>query len=321
MEYEEKNNKSYYKDKEFANEAVDQLVKVGVLEKVKKCKCVNPLTVAVNKKGKRRLCLDLSRKVNECAKAPKFKIRSLKEVANLVEKGDYGFSFDLSSFYHQIPIHPDYRGYLGLAVEREDGHKDYYVFKQLPFGLNDAARVVTKLLRGPLERWRSWGARTAEVHIDNGIVFAKGKEVTRQLSERVRGDLQELGLLISEDKCSWGARRKIEWVGFLWDTEQFKLFLTEDKIGRVKKVVAEMLEKRGQLVEIKEVASVCGLLTSLRPAMGDIVRLRSRFMLQMVAAAEQKFGWKARVVLDEQSLEELRFWGTTWPSSAVTASG
>ena len=114
---------------------------------------------------------------------------------------------------------------------------------------------------------------------------------------------------ISEDKCSWGARRKLEWVGFEWDTEVFKLFLTEDKIGRVKKVVAEMLEKRGQLVEIKEVASVCGLLTSLRPAMGDIVRLRSRFMLQMVAAAEQKFGWKARVVLDEQSLEELRFWG------------
>ena len=198
LEYQEKNNKSYYKDKEFANEAVDQLVKVGVLEKVKKCKCVNPLMVAINKKGKRRLCLDLSRKVKECAKAPKFRIRSLKEVANLVEKGDCGFSFDLRSFYHQIPIHPDYRGYLGLAVEREGGHEDFYVFRQLLFGFNNAARVVTKLLRGPFDRRRSWGARTAEVHIDDGIVFAKGKEFTRQLSEGVRGDLQKLGLLISE---------------------------------------------------------------------------------------------------------------------------
>ena len=95
---------------------MDQLVKVGVLEKVK---CVSPLSVAINRKGKKRLCFDLSRSVNK--------------------------------FYHQISIHPDYRGYLGLAVEREDGHKDFYVFKQLPFGLNDAARVVTKLLRGPLE--------------------------------------------------------------------------------------------------------------------------------------------------------------------------
>ena len=62
LEYEEKNNKSYYAEKVFATEAVDQLVKVGVLEKVKKCKCVNPLTVAINKKGKKRLYLDLSRR-------------------------------------------------------------------------------------------------------------------------------------------------------------------------------------------------------------------------------------------------------------------
>ena len=68
----------------------------------------------------------------------------------LVEEDDYGFSFDFCSFYHQIPIHKDFRGFLGLAVEREDGSKGYFIFKQLPFGLNDAARGVAKLLLGPL---------------------------------------------------------------------------------------------------------------------------------------------------------------------------
>ena len=308
LEYEERNNKSYYKHQEFANKAVDELVKVGVVEKVEGCKCVNPLTVAENKKGKKRLCLDLSRKVNKFAKAPKFKIRSLKEVANLVEKDDYGFSFDLRSFYHQIPIHKDFRGYLGLAVEREDGSKEYYVFRQLPFGLNDAARCVTKLLRGPLEMWRSWGARTAEIHIDDGIIFAKGKAFALQLSRKVRQDLQCRGLLISEDKCSWGARRKLEWVGFVWDTKEFKLFITEEKVARVVKVVEELLEKKCRAVPIKEVASFCGLMTSLRPALGDIARLRTRSMLQMVAEAEQRYGWGATVVLDSRSVQELLFW-------------
>ena len=128
--------------------------------------------------------------------------------------------------------------------------------------------------------WRGGGvggqARTAEVHIDDGIVFADGREFTRQLSRRVREDLQKLGLLISEDKCSWGARRELEWVGFKWNTEVFKLILTEDKIDRVKKAVGEMLVKKGKLVTIKEVASVCGLWTSLRLALGDIARLRTR---------------------------------------------
>ena len=126
--------------------------------------------MAINRKGKKRLCFNLSRSVNK--------------------------------FYHQISIHPDYRGYLGLAVEREEGHKDFYVFRRLLFGLNDlqrpsaifndlqqpsttfgfndATRCVTKLLRGSLERGRSWGDRTAEVHTEDGIVFAEGSEYTRQ---------------------------------------------------------------------------------------------------------------------------------------------
>ena len=42
----------------------------------------------------------------------------------------------------------------------------------------------------------------------------------------------------------------------------FKLFITKDKVEKVKKVVGELLEKRGRKVAIKEIA--CGLMTSLR---------------------------------------------------------
>ena len=49
-----------------------------------------------------------------------------------------------------------------------------------------------------------------------GIV--KGKEVAIWASERVRKDLKKYGLLVSEDKSEWGARREIVWTGFVWDT-------------------------------------------------------------------------------------------------------
>ena len=86
------------------------------------------------------------------------------------------------------------------------------------------------MLKNPLERWRSWGARTAEVHIDDGVVFIPGKEKALQLSRKVRQDLKDYRLLISEDKCAWGARRKIRWIGFMWDTEKFMMYALEDKI-------------------------------------------------------------------------------------------
>ena len=64
-----------------------------VAKKVEKhqCRFISPLTVAVNKLGKKRLCIDLSRGLNKYKRTIKFNIRSHKEVTEIVEKGDYGF--------------------------------------------------------------------------------------------------------------------------------------------------------------------------------------------------------------------------------------
>ena len=70
--------------------------------------CVNPLTVAVNARGKRRLCIDLSRCVNKVIKAPKFKIESTIAALQVIEKGDYCFSFDLKSAYLQVKLNNNF---------------------------------------------------------------------------------------------------------------------------------------------------------------------------------------------------------------------
>ena len=73
--YEEANNKSYMREKEWARMAVEKLREARLVVEIgrKELWCVNPLTVAMNAKGKRRLCLDLSRCMNKIVKAPKFK--------------------------------------------------------------------------------------------------------------------------------------------------------------------------------------------------------------------------------------------------------
>ena len=192
LKYEEKNNKSYEKQGAFANEAVAKMEGIKVVERVRKedCRFINPLTVAVNNDNKRRLCIDLSRSLNKYARTKKFKIRSYKEVAEMVEEGDYGFGFDLRSYYYQVPIHKDSQNLLCFKIKKDEGW-EYYMFKMLPIGFNDACRCVTKMVRSLLVRWRKWGARTAEIHIDNGIVFAGSKKEAMELSNRVRKDLQD----------------------------------------------------------------------------------------------------------------------------------
>ena len=74
--YMEKNNKLYRDEMAWANEAVYKLQRAKIVAetRMEDLWCINPLTVAKNAKGKRRLCIDLSCCVNKVIKAQKFKI-------------------------------------------------------------------------------------------------------------------------------------------------------------------------------------------------------------------------------------------------------
>ena len=160
-----------------ANKAVGKLVRAKLVREVDRQSlvCVNPLTVAVNARGKRRLCIDLSRCVNKVIKAPKFKIESTIAALQVNEKGDYCFSFNLKSAYLQVKLNENFLQYFGFAVELKDGSERYFPYLNLPFGLNDACRVLTKLLRSPLERWRRQ-AINVYLHVDDGLGIVQGRE-------------------------------------------------------------------------------------------------------------------------------------------------
>ena len=87
--YRENNNKSFLNNLDFGQKEVFKLVMNGVAEEVeeKDILCCNPLSVAANKKGKQRLCLDLSRHVNLSCTAQKFRIESVQEFVKVVTRG------------------------------------------------------------------------------------------------------------------------------------------------------------------------------------------------------------------------------------------
>ena len=111
-------------------------------------------------------------------------------------------------------------------------------------------------------------------------------------SDSVRSDLIALGLLISEEKCSWGARKQLEWTGFLWDTARFQLSVTDRKIEKAVVLLTELSSTVGE-VATRQVAGLVGLLGSFYLAMGPRSRFHSRGLMTFVASQVQKSGWKA----------------------------
>ena len=86
-----------------------------------------------------RPVIDL-KNLNAHIHAPHFRMFTTNSVLSSVRKGDYAFKIDLQDAYFHVPIHPSSRKYLRFAFENK-----VYQFRVLPFGLNTAPQIFTRL--------------------------------------------------------------------------------------------------------------------------------------------------------------------------------
>ena len=116
---------------------------------------VNPLTVALNKNGKKRLMLDC-RHIDPDLFKFKCSFENHAIARQMFRRGDYLFTFDIRSAYHHCMIFLEHRTYLGFSWIFE-GELRYFVFNVLTFRISTAGYIFTKLLKVPLKKWRPEG--------------------------------------------------------------------------------------------------------------------------------------------------------------------
>ena len=107
------------------------------------------------------------------------------------------FSFDLKSAYHHVVIHKNHRKFVGFSIEFQ-GEIRTFQFVGMPFGYKDASRILTKMVRVPLHRWRG-----CKINIYDGLGVAEIKDVAVKAANLVKKDLEDLGFITSPDKCLW----------------------------------------------------------------------------------------------------------------------
>ena len=287
-------------------EEVFKLVKNGVVEEVVQndVLCCNPLSVAANKKGKKRLCLDLSRHVNLACKAQRFRIESVQDFVKVVNQGDWAIFYDLKSAFHHISVVEKHRKYLGFCVKVE-GKEHFYRFRQMPFGYKDASRILTKVMRTPIVKWRCSGLRSY-IHIDDGLNIAGNKKDCQEAAEMVKKDLEELGLVTSPEKCCWTPVQSFTWCGFDWDLQKFRVSVTAEKKERIRSMAKEFMKK--ETVTAKEMAALSGLIISCAPAIGRSARFYTRSAVRWVQDKVDEEGWGVQGELPSRVREELSFW-------------
>lgn len=313
---------------EFVTQSVRDLLRVGAVADVTNSvsdpdvvRVIAPLTVAVQASGKRRLCWN-GRPVNAFMPDRSFKMEHAEKAARMMRRGDYMFTIDMKSGYHQIPCKPWFRKFLCFRWMDDQGVDRVYQWQVCPFGLSTAPRAYSKLSRCLLRRWRSQGIRCSN-YIDDFIFFAPSPAEALRVRSLVLRDLQDLGWFISPDKCKLQPGTMVEYLGLVFcSLPEPHVRIPEQKVTKARNLFSGVLKRAAVAGEagVRDGKVRCkghtltvalGFLQSLRLAV-SVVPIFTRELYsclnQLPRVDEGWFEYGSLVALTTGALAECRFW-------------
>ena len=263
--YYASNNQSAHKEADFVLHSVGELVKNGCARLVTTPPhIVNPLQVAVQSSGKKRLILDLTY-FNRFLFKQSVRLDELREILPYLRKGGWVFVFDIFKAYYGISIHKFYQTFLGFSFTFS-GKTYYGVYTVMPFGLSTAVYLYCKFLKPWIRKWRSAGA-TVFVYIDDGLGYHDTREKAIIWSQTMKGDLTRAGFILQDAKCTWNPVQSFTFLGFNIDLRCFYISVPAAKLLKAhEQLISAATSKR---LSARKLLSIAGLIASLQPVFGN----------------------------------------------------
>lgn len=294
------NNRSALSNSEFVNSSIDEMVKCQyIVETPFKPVVVNPLSVSINKSGKKRLILDL-RLVNRFIWKEKITFEDWRVALEYFRQDCYCFKFDLSKGYYHLDIFPEHQTFLGFSFNGK-----YYCYTVVPFGLCSAPFIFTKVLREMVKYWRSYGIKIV-MFLDDGWGTNDNLRSTLEDSEFVKSSLVQAGFVSNNDKSIWEPVKSLEWIGIWWDSKSYSISIPQRRVDECQLTIQSLMVSL-PIVSARALAVCAGKLISMIPVLGNIARLMTRFLYKEI---ENRHSWdfKYSIQGDNACLTELRFW-------------
>jgi hypothetical protein len=182
--------------RQVVREEIEQMIALGVIEPADS-PYSSPVVLVQKKDGTHRFCVDY-RKLNQVTE---FQIEMLPDPEHIfasVSKAKYFSKLDLSKGYWQIPVRKEDRPKLAFATP--DGTYQWLV---MPFGVQNAPSIFTRMMRKLLEPLRDRGVHN---FMDDLLLATEtwGEHLT--LLADVLERLRQEGLTARPSKCHLGFR-------------------------------------------------------------------------------------------------------------------
>lgn len=150
---------------------INKLLDKGAISRCRysKNQCLSSYFLIKKPNGQFRIILNL-KKLNRFIKTHHFKLEDYREVLKLISKDCFMAKIDLKDAYFLLPIHKKFKKYLRFQFQNQ-----LYEFNCLPFGLNVAPFIFTKLLRPVVKHLRHQGCRLV-IYLDDILILGRNTE-------------------------------------------------------------------------------------------------------------------------------------------------
>lgn len=157
--------------------------------------------------------------LNKFISPPHFKLEDYRSVKNLISQDVFMASIDLKDAYFLIPINKKHRKYLRFIFE-----KQMYEFRCVPFGLNTAPFLFTKIMKPVIKHLRAKGLMSIN-YLDDFLLLGSTKHECLANVMATISLLESLGFLINDEKSNLIPARSCKYLGFLFDSQEMTIKL------------------------------------------------------------------------------------------------
>ena len=173
-----------------------------------------------------RPVIDL-KNLNAHIHAPHFHMFTTSSVLSSVEKGDYAFKIDLQDAYFHVPIHPSSRKYLRFTFENR-----VYQFQVLPFGLNTAPQVFTRLGHTVTAYLHHQGVSVIP-YLDDWLVHHPDRQILLRHQALLIDTLDLVGFILNRKKSELDLTQDLQFLGIHLRLDLGRALLPESKAGEI----------------------------------------------------------------------------------------
>ena len=172
------------------DEALDQLERDGILEKVEYSQWATPTVPVKKPDGSIRICADYSRTLNAHSPLESYPLPTIAEIRAKLSGGTKFTKIDLKQAYHQLELDESCRKYTTINT-----HRGLFEYVRLPFGVHSAVAIFQRTMETVLA-----GIDGCIVYIDDIVVTGKTPDEHRATLVKVLQRLQEVGMKLKLEK-------------------------------------------------------------------------------------------------------------------------